>query len=184
MKKSYYVLITVLLLFIITNPSVKAFKEYLGRTNYSQLRRDYNFFLCGLYNYHGDRYFAIAGNFFKIDKPIVHKPPTDPFAEFGGHLISSGKSLQDSTVKDTSLIDNLLPPPPPKGLTKIASLPYSNRVYLALSENAKGFHLTKNEFSSRIQKKEYALKIYEILKENFEDFKRTRKEFLDSLKTK
>lgn len=117
MKKSYYVFITIILVFIITNPSIKAFKEYLGRTSYYQLRRDYNFFLCGLYNYHGDRYFAVAGNFFKIDKPIAHKPPTDPFAEFGGHLIRSGKSVQDSITTDTTL-DDLLPPPPPKRLIK------------------------------------------------------------------
>ena len=68
MKKGYYWLLGVLLLLIITNPSVKAFKDYLGKTSYINMRKENNFFVGSLYSYNGESYFAIAGNFFKITK--------------------------------------------------------------------------------------------------------------------
>lgn len=69
MKKALYIIGAILLILIITNPGVRAFKEYLGMNTYNGLRRTSNFFVCSIYE--GDsKYFAIAGNFFKITRNI------------------------------------------------------------------------------------------------------------------
>lgn len=95
-----------LLILIITNPSAQAFKEYIGSNSYNGLSRDKNFFIASIYEYDGNRYIALIGNFIKEDKK--HQPistryndgnekmsadsalaktdtVSDPFKEFGGH---------------------------------------------------------------------------------------------------
>ncbi len=67
----------VLLAFIITNPSVSAFKAHQGASSYDGLKRKYNFFLCSIYTHtetwadgsEHDKgtYLGILGNFFEID---------------------------------------------------------------------------------------------------------------------
>ena len=66
MKKIYYVLIGVLILLIITNPSIKAFKEYLGVQSFNGLRRSVNFFIVSIYKSDEGEYIAVIGNFSKI----------------------------------------------------------------------------------------------------------------------
>ena len=74
MKKWHYWVLGILVLLIITNPSVTSFKTYLGYTSYSGLRRTTNFFICSVYanrRYNGtDSYFAIIGNFWELPKPV------------------------------------------------------------------------------------------------------------------
>lgn len=53
------------LILIITNPSMQSFKEFLGESSYDGLSRKYNFFLFSIYkDYDGDLYLGFLGNFF------------------------------------------------------------------------------------------------------------------------
>jgi hypothetical protein len=66
---------------VITNPSLKQFKEDAGIVidkdpdcpNFTDPhfipRRDRNYFICSYYSYFGTKYFAIAGNFFRLKGP-------------------------------------------------------------------------------------------------------------------
>jgi len=99
MKKIYYVLIAILLLLVITNPGVKAFKDYLGYNSYGGLKRKYNFFVCSVYQKSNSTYFGIVGNFIKLSP----KPP---------------KLIDDSTKPDSAKMDTT-PLPPPKGSIKV-----------------------------------------------------------------
>jgi len=65
-KKIVFILVGILLLFIITNPSPTAFKEYQGRNSYSGLRRTFNLFLFSEYKDHGDKFIGVVGNFWEI----------------------------------------------------------------------------------------------------------------------
>ncbi|RKR83879.1 RDD family protein [Mucilaginibacter gracilis] len=69
-KKISYVFYAILILLITMNPNPKQFKEYLGFSD-GILSRKYNFFVCSIYvqRYYdsSSTYFAIAGNFIKVD---------------------------------------------------------------------------------------------------------------------
>jgi hypothetical protein len=69
MKKIYYWLIAILLLLIITNPSSKSFKDFIGCSECAGLTKPYNFFVCSIYEYkyHGE-YFGILDNFILTEK--------------------------------------------------------------------------------------------------------------------
>src|ERR1700750_3265887 len=69
MKKGLYVIGAIILILIITNPSVKAFKDYLGHGNEGGLSRQANFFIFSIYLNWGNsaEYFGIAGNFYQIN---------------------------------------------------------------------------------------------------------------------
>lgn len=69
MKKRYYLAIGVLLVLIITNPGMKAFKDYLGCSDCNNVKRDANLFIGGIYTskYNG-KYLGFFGNFFLIEK--------------------------------------------------------------------------------------------------------------------
>lgn len=66
-NKKIFIPVAIFILFIITNPSLKAFKAHQGVVSYAGLSRQYNFFVCSIYNDTGSKYFAILGNFFSID---------------------------------------------------------------------------------------------------------------------
>lgn len=61
-----WILPLLLLVFIITNPSIKAFKNYIGTSSDNNLRRVNNFFLFSIYEYYDERYVGIASNFFEL----------------------------------------------------------------------------------------------------------------------
>lgn len=52
---------------ILTNPSIKAFKEYLGYNENEGISRKYNFMVCSIYKIGYTEYLGIGENFFKID---------------------------------------------------------------------------------------------------------------------
>ena len=66
MKRHYYFLIVFLLLLIITNPSVKAFKDYKGVPTIVGIKRISNAFVFSLYQYHQQEYIGVVGNFWNI----------------------------------------------------------------------------------------------------------------------
>ncbi len=59
-----------ILLFVITNPSPKAFKDYGGYAEYYQFKRTSNWAIFSIYEdiETNERYFGIFLNFYKIDK--------------------------------------------------------------------------------------------------------------------
>ncbi|WP_419801339.1 hypothetical protein [Mucilaginibacter sp.] len=171
MKKSYYWIVGILLFLIITNPSVKAFKDYLGNTSYLNLRRENNFFVFSKYRFREKSFFAIAGNFFNIT--YIKKPLPLPVK----------KPIENSISTTTDTFTNYLPPPPPKRNIGILSLPYKSRIYLALSDNVPGFHTDYDTFNLATQDKGYVLGIYKILKKNINGFNRSEKEFLKLITT-
>lgn len=71
MKKKYYILLGILALFIVTNPSISAFKAYIGSSTYSGLKRTTNLFVCGLYKHNGETYFGMIGNFWKFNESRI-----------------------------------------------------------------------------------------------------------------
>lgn len=94
-KKLLFTIAGILLLFIITNPSATAFKEYRGSSSYSGLRRSLNLFVLSKYTDRGNDFIGVFGNFIKLEK----SKPT---------LISVGNaSNTDSTIKiDSAAIDS------------------------------------------------------------------------------
>ncbi|WPU91272.1 hypothetical protein SNE25_18305 [Mucilaginibacter sabulilitoris] len=114
LSKKQWISIFILLLFIITNPSIKDFKEHLGHTTYRDLNKSANLFVCTVYSYDSNKYIGVLGNFIQVVYYIrsasTHdNPSNDPFKEFGGNVI-------DSSAVDTA---SLMLPPLPKGFTRI-----------------------------------------------------------------
>jgi hypothetical protein len=66
MKKKYYVMLGILALFIITNPSITAFKAYRGSNSYEGLQRPLNFFVFSVYKEGGTPYIGVFGNFVRV----------------------------------------------------------------------------------------------------------------------
>jgi len=67
-KKTWLVIGLILLAFIITNPSPKSFKGFLGEgRNYNQ-KRIYNWIVFSVYeNTNGNKYLGIFMNFFPME---------------------------------------------------------------------------------------------------------------------
>jgi len=66
-KRIGYVLLIVIAILIITNPSTKRFKEYRGENSYSGLKRVQNWAVFSIYKDGGDKYLGIVLNFFELD---------------------------------------------------------------------------------------------------------------------
>lgn len=147
-KKTLIIIGAVLALFIITNPSITAFKAYLGYNTYEGLKRPVNLFICSVYKSPGSEYVGFFGNFIKVQKKNnqVAEIKTDPFIKYGGH--------------------------------EIKDIPYRERVYMALKENLTDFNTPENEFDVKIKDKEYALRVYAALKDNLDGFDKTPDEFI------
>jgi uncharacterized RDD family membrane protein YckC len=65
-KRTQYIIYGIIGILFLTNPSLKAFKEYLGDTSYEYLSRKYNFFVFSFFKDGSEYYIGIAENFIKI----------------------------------------------------------------------------------------------------------------------
>lgn len=156
-NKTFIGIAALFLLLIITNPSVTAFKSYLGKNSYAGLMRKSNYFVYSTYvdnTYdddrdiqHSDRYIGFVGNFFRRDQE--DKQPT--------------ANIDSSAKADT---------------VAITSLPYKDRVYIALKENIKGFDVPERTFYTKIKDRSYDLKVYSALKDNLQGFNKTPQQFI------
>ncbi|WP_214072182.1 hypothetical protein [Mucilaginibacter sp. dw_454] len=78
LNKALIALGGILAIFIITNPSASAFKEYLGRNNYKGLKRQSNYFIFSEYQdssytdhvRHEEKYYGVLGNFMVYHEPF------------------------------------------------------------------------------------------------------------------
>lgn len=94
----YIIPLGIVLLFIITNPSITAFKEYQGRSSYYGLKRSLNLFVLSEYKDGGNEFIGVFGNFIKLEKP---KPMI--VIETDSAKMDSAK-MADTTVKVDSSI--------------------------------------------------------------------------------
>ncbi|WP_419788901.1 hypothetical protein HDF19_10085 [Mucilaginibacter sp. E4BP6] len=103
MKKSLYILGGIILLFIITNPSISAFKAYIGSNTYSGLKRTTNLFVCSIYKHNGVNYFGVVGNFFDIQKSNeVKNTLSAPKVDSTEKTIIDSTEMRPDTSKYTS----------------------------------------------------------------------------------
>jgi len=158
LSKKHYILLGILCLLVITNPSITAFKAHQGANSYEGLSRQANFFIFSKYqdNY-GFEYIGVLGNFF--DLPINSTVTTDSVK------VDSNKTALPTA--DTAV--------------NIKELPYKERVYYALKDNLKNFNTPLSEFKEKIKDKSYALRVYSALKDNLTDFNKTQDQFLTSI---
>jgi hypothetical protein len=90
-KRWQVVLFAVILLLVVSNPSITSFKANQGAESYDGLIRKYNFFICSIYECKNGsdawesgsngtairgRYIGVLGNFFMIS-PLSSERPTE-----------------------------------------------------------------------------------------------------------
>ncbi len=171
MKKKHYIILGIVAIFIITNPSITAFKNYLGSSSYSGLKRTENFFVCSLYSHGGRKYFGIAGNFWEI-------PPPRPTEAYLRSLKQDSLRKSDSSMYSYLTNDSSYHVKDTVGKYKVLRLYYSllNEGYTAA--NLGNFE----QFESAVKDTTTATKIYMNLKKDgytvknlgsLDEFKRT-----------
>jgi hypothetical protein len=77
MKKGWIITLIIGGVFVLLNPSITAFKEYLGINSYDGIQRKYNFLLCSVYEYDQNKYLGIGANFIQVKKVEKIEPPKD-----------------------------------------------------------------------------------------------------------
>jgi len=65
LKRWQWIALIVVIIFILTNPSIQSFKVHPG-VSYYGLARKYNFFVCSIYVDQRHEYLGILGNFFVL----------------------------------------------------------------------------------------------------------------------
>ena len=81
-----YMIIGIVAILIITNPSITSFKSYLGKNSYLGLMRKSNYFIYSVYRdssyddendiQHSDVYIGVVGNFWMGRRPVNLKSDT------------------------------------------------------------------------------------------------------------
>ncbi|SDT56548.1 hypothetical protein SAMN05216490_4072 [Mucilaginibacter mallensis] len=154
----------VLLILIITNPSVSAFKTFRGRAGYEGLKRPVNLFLYSVYKDHSTEFIGLFGNFFRIPPP---KPSDAYLAQLKVDSIKAADSVSDEMeLRDSGIYNHL---------------PYKEQVYLDLKEYLTGFNTPKKDFFVKVKDKTYAMKVYSALKDNIKGFNETPNQFLTAI---
>jgi hypothetical protein len=67
-RKILMVAAAVLVVTVLSNPSIQSFKEYIGNKRDVTLSRPSNYFIFSIYQCNGSRYIGAFGNFFYIKK--------------------------------------------------------------------------------------------------------------------
>ncbi|PWG82056.1 hypothetical protein DDR33_03280 [Pararcticibacter amylolyticus] len=70
-QRSKYIIMGILLVLILTNPSRSSFTSYLHKSHYDGVGREFNGLVFSVYSYKDIRYLGILGNFIRM--------PTSPF---------------------------------------------------------------------------------------------------------
>jgi hypothetical protein len=117
-KKVHYVVIGIIAFLVITNPTLKDFKEYLGLSSYIDnhvfASRKRNYFICSTYSINGsaDKYFAIAGNIFYIRADTIIKPTPQTAKQWtppAGDKVWTPTADEATPVSDAPLSNSTLP---------------------------------------------------------------------------
>jgi len=153
-KKSLLITGGILLLFILTNPSISAFKAYEGSNTYEGLKRPLNLFICSVYkDQRRHEYLGVFGNFVRV----------------GGYNYAPVGNTPVDTIKTTSIpIDT-------------SKLSYVDKVYFALKDNLTDFNMPLDTFEISMRNKEYAMRAYKALRENVPGFNKTPNQFLTAI---
>ena len=64
-KTILFIIGGILVILIVTNPSVSAFKDHLGAPSTLGMERKYNFFVCSIFRYDTE-YIGVLGNFIEV----------------------------------------------------------------------------------------------------------------------
>jgi hypothetical protein len=134
-KKALYGIGIVLLILIITNPTYKDFKEHIQPYEETDIFKESNLFICSFYDFSGDTYLGVLGNFFEFSSSSSYYPlSTEDSIKNVDRKIDSAKMADSAKMimADTgysSKDQRVLPPPPPKkiiGRTKDGLPVYEN----------------------------------------------------------
>jgi len=93
----------IVLLLIITNPSIKDFKDYLGVTSYDGLHKKQNWFVCSVFERQGNEYVGVAGNMFRLAQQ--HQVSNTSASTSSSETTSVSEGLRpfvDDTTKTTT----------------------------------------------------------------------------------
>ncbi|WP_158826584.1 hypothetical protein [Mucilaginibacter lacusdianchii] len=80
MKRAGYIIAAILLVLVVTNPSIREFESHEkgGHANASEFGRIHNYFICSIYQSNNAdyrrKYFAILGNFYEINTRKLYNP--------------------------------------------------------------------------------------------------------------
>ena len=89
-----------LIILLLTNPSIKSFKEYLGLSSSDGLQKRNQFFIASMFSYDNEMYLGLFGNFFKVSR---HNTETSY------HNYSDSTAIKvDSSDATTATIDTIL----------------------------------------------------------------------------
>ena len=144
-QKSLAGIAMLLLILIVTNPSIQAFKEHVGSNTYSGLYRDKNFFVASVYRYHSREYVGVIGNFIKggyrhsdvvpdTVRDTVNKIDITVLSYKERVYLALKENLKDFNESQEDF-DN-----------KIKDKNYAMKVYKALKDTLPDFNKTPDEF--------------------------------------
>jgi hypothetical protein len=94
-----------ILFLVITNPSIKDFKDYIGVNTYDGLHKNANFFVCSTFKYDNNErdYLGIAGNVFILPKRKIETLRGDSTVSTDSAKMDSSSILPEKSVpKQTS----------------------------------------------------------------------------------
>jgi len=80
-KRLRLCIILLIVVLVITNPGIKNFKDYLGYTSYSGLRRTQNWFVLSVYQDGSEKYIGVILNFLKIPERTKNEVEFIPSSE-------------------------------------------------------------------------------------------------------
>lgn len=115
-ERTYFILAAVLALLIVTNSSIKDFKDFVGVNTYAGLHKKRNFFVFSLFKndrYHQE-YIGVLGNLFKLNNDstvAIHSATVDSVLVTDSPVVvsssSDGTDLFESSdsVKSSAKID-------------------------------------------------------------------------------
>jgi len=105
-NKRLYIILGILVIFIITNPSVSAFKTFRGRDSYDGLYRPINLFVFSVYKDHRHRFIGVFGNF--LDIGYQHDYNSQSVNQLDStRLADSSRSSDSAKMADSAYTNHL-----------------------------------------------------------------------------
>ncbi len=166
LKTWQIVAICAVLSLLLTNPTVRDFKEYLGKTSYSGLSRKNNFLICSVYCYNTRYYLGFLSNI--IDITTENKKVDVAAVNEAVHVDTAARAVVDTNGYSIT----------PEALQR---LPYRDRIYLAMCDVDPNFKITKEEYDIKIQDYKYVNSLYDFMVANLGKLAKNRIEFCNSV---
>lgn len=106
MEKIKYFILGIVAIFIITNPSVSAFKTFRGKSSYDGLYRPINLFVFSIYKDRSHPFVGLFGNFIDVHKKEIEvaKVPVGDSTVYNQLIQDSSYHVTDTIGKPKTLI--------------------------------------------------------------------------------